>query len=776
MAAIDFEAIKVMLDPARVVPQWVPDGKRVGKEWVARNPNRQDEKPGSFSVNLHSGEWADFAESAKGARGGDLVSLFAYLNHGGDQVSAARELMRTHGLTLTPDDITKAKAERAARSDETEPIFPVPDTAPDPTFYHPRYGQPTLTHRYYDRLGRTLMYVCRFDPEGERKQILPYTYQRDKEGKARWRWLGIGDRKRFIYGLDLLAAYPDAPVLVVEGEKTADALQGVFGSQIVVVAWLGGAMAAGRVDLKFLKGRVVTLWPDADCHAYPADHAKAGLPLPIHEQPGMAAMLTINAGLADLATSTRMVGYTPGERANGWDGADAVAEGWTAEQIAAYVATMSGDPRVIARGPVVAPPVESPSEAPVEPTPKLALDEVVNKYGYPVLGPNDKPINVIENLEHLLSEYGIRARYNEIAKRHIITIPGRRYSVDNSANCVLTEIKSLCVRNNFPSTALREYVHLIADRGAYNPVADWIGSRPWDGVPRWQAFTETVKVGPDKHQQWLRTALISRWMLSAVAAVFAPAGVIAHGCLVLQGPQGVGKTTWVRRLVPHDLDVVLTGATLDPEKKDSVKLAVSHWLVELGEIGGTFRKADLDRLKAFVTLGVDKLRLPYAAEESEFVRRTVFCASVNESRFLIDETGNRRWWTIPVESVDYQHTFDMQQVWAEALAAYRQGLHWHLSPEEAAALEERNGEHMAVDPFEELVRSRFDFRDGFAVASHKTATDVLVMLGYLQPTRQQTTHASRVLTALCGDARRSTGGRRTFGLPQGRMTPAGERD
>lgn len=76
--------------------RWLPDGKLHGKEWVARNPTRADGKPGSFRINVHTGKWADFAQAD--ARGGDPISLAAYLFHNKDQVAAATDVKRMVGM------------------------------------------------------------------------------------------------------------------------------------------------------------------------------------------------------------------------------------------------------------------------------------------------------------------------------------------------------------------------------------------------------------------------------------------------------------------------------------------------------------------------------------------------------------------------------------------------------------------------------------------------------------------------------------------------------
>jgi len=92
-AAINTAALSVLTTICR---RWLPDGVVYGKEFVARNPTRSDGKPGSFRINVVTGRWSDFA--VDGARGGDPISLAAYLFHAGDQIAAAKDVKRMVGL------------------------------------------------------------------------------------------------------------------------------------------------------------------------------------------------------------------------------------------------------------------------------------------------------------------------------------------------------------------------------------------------------------------------------------------------------------------------------------------------------------------------------------------------------------------------------------------------------------------------------------------------------------------------------------------------------
>lgn len=816
MNKLDFDAINQALDPATVVPQWLPNGHKRGTEWVAPNPTRNDRNPGSFTISLVNGQWKDFAT---GDGGSDPVSLYAYLFHANDQGAAARELAANHGVRIG-DPVTRQAAAEAAKvrnieEAKPEPIFPVPMHAGEPSFKHPRWGEPAARWEYKDKNGRTLLWVCRFDPPGERKQVVPRSWCKFPDGKEGWAWRGItGTKKRPLYGLDRLAADAEADAIVVEGEKATDAGQRLLGDAAIVCSWLGGVETADRVNINALAGRRVVLWPDADAlrqklsaeaaEAIGADAirqtealghsltdadrelirktaiemaARAMPLLPIHEQPGVRAMMHLATALKGVAREVVMVGYSIDPERHGWDLADAEAQGWDSERVQAHLAANAGDPWHIASaraantgaapvttGPVGATTGPAPDTTPPandnEP-PRLPLDASVNPFGFPHMGEKGQPLNTVENLAYLLGEYGITARYNIIRKNVEVVIPGRQYSADNRANAALAELTSVCARNRMPQSMLADYVKLIADAHAYNPVTDWIESRPWDGQKRIQAICATVQVAGDRA---LTDKLIFRWLVSAVAAVFMPAGFESHGVLVFTGPQGQGKTKWVKRLVAPLPDVVLAGAVLDPNNKDTVTNAISHWIVELGELDATFRKADIARLKSFVTNSTDKVRRPYDRIESEYQRRTVFFASVNEDRYLVDDTGNRRWWTVPVVAVDYSHSIDVQQLWAEVLHLWRQGeQHW-LTAEEFQALNRLNAEHENVDPVEEMIQAAFDWENVLG-GNPMTASEVLQVIGYDKPNKAQATHASKVLKKLTGKEPHKTGKGRFFSMP-----------
>jgi predicted P-loop ATPase len=217
--------------------------------------------------------------------------------------------------------------------------------------------------------------------------------------------------------------------------------------------------------------------------------------------------------------------------------------------------------------------------------------------------------------------------------------------------------------------------------------------------------------------------------------------------LVLQGRQLLGKTSWFLALITDALlrdSVILTGHHLDPANKDSLTTAIKHWLVELGELDSSFRK-DVARLKGFLTSDRDKVRRPYARTNSEYQRRTVFCASVNEETFLVDPTGNSRFWTLPVIEINYQHGIDMQQVFAQLAVDWKEGVQWWLTPEEEAELEVQNEMHQAVNPYEEMIVPALDFDMSKELWQNKSATEVLRFVGIEHSTIPQCRECGKVL-------------------------------
>lgn len=409
-----------------------------------------------------------------------------------------------------------------------------------------------------------------------------------------------------------------------------------------------------------------------------------------------------------------------------------------------------------------APPTAVSKPTPVEP---YSLDKAEpipgDKFPQPAKGGRPAPPTTIPNLKYMLRHYGISIRYNVIKKCLTHQFPGMVINPDNGDNVALAEATSLAVLNGFQAQHIPAYIDAIGDRDAFNPVADWIESRPWDGVDRLQALQQTLTVADDFPVE-LRNVLMFRWLLSATAAAVLLKGFHARGVLTLQGAQGIGKTSWIRNLIPEPLrsSVLKIDHHLDASNKDSIIGAISHWIVEIGELDSSFRK-DVARLKGFLTGDQDKVRRPYARADSHYPRRTVFTASVNEAAFLVDNTGNFRWWTLPVIAINFNHGIDMQQLFAQLKGDIDRGEQWWLTPSEEAMLEEQNKQHLSVS----VIRDKFlqhleKVKEAKSVAQSteaKNATEVLLMLGFENPSNGQAKECAAILREQLGQHKRING-------------------
>lgn len=263
-----------------VLAHWLPGGKREGHEYLPLNPKRSDSKPGSFSINLSTGEWGDFA---CGAKGKDLVSLVAYLENE-PQGKAATRLAAFLGIEAEennppkragsdskPSVNGKASTGQKESSSVKNPgcdgdgwrcVMPVPDNAPRPPDAHSKHGKPSKRYPYHDKNGRVNFYHDRYDkPKGEKKQFSPLTLW-EKDGKREWRFK-VPAGLRPLFGLPGLLQFPDAVCWFTEGEKAAEALHKLLPDH-PVLCWQGGSQAVSKSDYAPLAGRDCIIFPDND--------------------------------------------------------------------------------------------------------------------------------------------------------------------------------------------------------------------------------------------------------------------------------------------------------------------------------------------------------------------------------------------------------------------------------------------------------------------------------------------------------------------------------
>jgi putative DNA primase/helicase len=268
----------------------------------------------------------------------------------------------------------------------------------------------------------------------------------------------------------------------------------------------------------------------------------------------------------------------------------------------------------------------------------------------------------------------ITCRYNMMTKRVELTAPWHW-----SPDLVRAELQGACMMVGVNAMGtIDQQIAAIAKANCYHPLGDAIRATVWDGRDRWAELMQTITLAPGQDPELLGT-LVRRWILQAVRGWTLPREKTAQlgGVLVFVGPQYRGKSKWFKRLAPHTRDGVLA-----PHVKDTLIQALSAPIFEMSELEGTFRKSDIAALKAFITQETDVIRVPYAPKADEWPRQTVFGASVNDTAFLVDPTGNRRFWVLEVERLDPDHQVDMMQLYAQALAELEGGAQWWLTDDE----------------------------------------------------------------------------------------------
>lgn len=314
----------------------------------------------------------------------------------------------------------------------------------------------------------------------------------------------------------------------------------------------------------------------------------------------------------------------------------------------------------------------------------------------------------LEIVRTALTACGYSIRTNLITNLGEVTGLPRRFSAGNSLNTlpiVLKDVLKAAKIKGVNDQAIDGYLRVIADEGRFNPVCDMLKGTPWDGTDRLPGLFEILGLSDSFDK-----TLVRKWLIQGVAMAFNdethPVG--AEGVLTLQGEQGIGKTEFFRRLAV-DPAWFEEGLSLDMSNKDSIIRSISCWICELGELDSTTRR-EQSALKGHLTAATDNVRAPYARAATRAPRRTSFCATVNPDAFLTDPTGNRRYWVIPVHSLNLPALLSLDRAWIGQLWAqiYTQ---WEADPagfrltqDERETLIDRNKQFETFLPGEEEIR------------------------------------------------------------------------
>lgn len=250
-------------------------------------------------------------------------------------------------------------------------------------------------------------------------------------------------------------------------------------------------------------------------------------------------------------------------------------------------------------------------------------------------------------------------------------------------------------------------VNVVSSQNKFHPVREYLDGCTWDGVPR----VETLLVDYLGAEDTAYTRAVTRKTLAAaVARIFRP-GCKFDYMLTLRGRQGLGKSAIIAKLGGEWFSD--TFSTI--QGKEAYEQVMGVWIMEVGELAG-MRKAEAETIKLYISKQTDRFRPAYGRRLQEFPRQCIFIGTTNETQFLRDTTGNRRFWVVdtpndPARDMWEELTPDViRQVWAEAVAIYKKGEELYLPRELETVAREVQAAYEEENPKAGIVAEYLDRR------------------------------------------------------------------
>ncbi|OPX89039.1 MAG: hypothetical protein A4E53_01647 [Pelotomaculum sp. PtaB.Bin104] len=659
---IDFKALNSALLPNAdlLLSEFLPGGKVIGQEYTCAS--LQGGVGQSCRINVRTGLWSDFAT---GESGGDIISLYAKIK-GVSQVDSAQYLASRVNFPVP-----------AVVENEPKIILPPPGT-PAPNIKLKKYSCfPSAIWSYHDKEGRVWFYTTRYDPpDGHGKEFCPWVYT----DKGRWK-AGLPATPRPLYDLHLLLHDKQKPVLIVEGEKSAEAAKRLLMGRIyTVTTWAGGTNSWNKADWTPLYRRKVLIWPDADV-------------------PGLKAATEIGKELLSRCPEVKIIDVAG--QPEGWDAADMVAEGYTYEEFKEWaqskVKVMTNEIASVSMLAVQATSVkvDTHQESDIY---HQSLYSLWEKAGVETTS-NGAPVCNLDNCLRVLEywpEFKGKIWYDEFYGRYFTTIPGNRpphpiQEIDRLKMSVWLQrhlgLKRIC------DDVVRKAMLLYADQDIRQEPRDWIASLEWDKTPRiWKFFHSYVGA---EDNDYTRAVSVNFWV-SLMARVFDP-GCKVDNMVILEGAQGKKKSTLFEEI----------GGKWHSENnerishKDFLQVLRGKIIVEFADLS-TWSNADVKQLKQLLTCRIDTYRKSYGEDAQDWPRQSIFVGTTNEYTYLRDETGARRFWPIKIGKSIHINKLreDREQLFAEAKVLFDKATSWWEVP---ASAEREQENRRQFDEWEQII-------------------------------------------------------------------------
>lgn len=312
---------------------------------------------------------------------------------------------------------------------------------------------------------------------------------------------------------------------------------------------------------------------------------------------------------------------------------------------------------------------------------------------------------------------------------------------------------------SFSREAIDAAIEVVARRKPFDEVRSHLDQLVWDGEERLAKWLPIYLGAEDT--PYVR-AVGSAWLISAIARAYEP-GAKADAALVLEGPQGIRKSTALEIIAGP---AFFTDDIPDLRSKDAPLGLAGRWIVELAELDSLSR-AEIATTKAFLSRRVDRFRAPYARRVEEHPRRCVFAGSTNEGTYLRDSTGGRRFWPVRCGGIDVVALrSDRDQILAEARERYADGVPWYLdAPDMIAAARDEQEARYVADAWEDRLADWLATRPAVQAPPAVTIGEALDGAVKLDAARWGQTEQNRIAKCfrrLGWVRKRDSGGERTW--------------
>ncbi|ATI12989.1 hypothetical protein FOH24_12345 [Acetobacter tropicalis] len=304
-------------------------------------------------------------------------------------------------------------------------------------------------------------------------------------------------------------------------------------------------------------------------------------------------------------------------------------------------------------------------------------------------------------------------------------------------------------RSAMPRIARADVEQAILVRGyahKYHPIREWMDGLQWDGVPRVNTWLHTYLGAADNEY----TRLVGRLFLIGMIARIQQPGCKMDNMLILEGPQGAGKSSALAILAGKDY---FSDGLADISSKDASLAMRGRWLIEIAELAAS-SKAEAEHLKAFVSRNTERYRPPFGRLEVSEPRQCVLAGTTNVGTYLKDASGARRFWPVMVGHIDLEGLErDRNQLFAEALHLYQSGaIWWPTTAQQQALFMLEQDARFEADPWESYVEQYLQEESKTAAAEGKecrvTVANVATCRGINLEVSRTTTRENRRIVAI----------------------------